>query len=260
MFALLFMLAQFQGPLPELGSFLEVTRSGLIDQLDEQELLAGYVYHRKRNREELDDDGRGKTSELEEHEIVQFNTGYFERLVSRNGVPLPEQELKRHKDRDSGPPFTPKSREDRLAMIDDMFRVWEFQMIRRQVIRGRPAIMIAFAPKKDAKPKTLSGKWMFRNSEGVAWIDEDDHRIVRMRTVVTKDMSLAWGMFAKVHKGTEITREWRKVNNEVWLPAWTQRRIRARAFMIGFHFVEIEEYSDYRKFNVETKLRFDSPK
>lgn len=255
---LLFMLTPQQSPLPDLGRFLEATKAELIVQLDEEELLKGYVYRRKTSHEKVGRGGGIKDTEVVEHEILQLDAGHVERLVSKNGVPLPEQELKKHKA--SGPPFAPKSHEDKLAMIDDMFRVWDFQMIRRQNIAGRPAIMIAFAPKKNAKPKTLSGKWMFKNAEGVAWVDETDRRIVRMRTVVIKDISLAWGLFAKVHKGTEVTREWRKVNNEVWLPSWSQKRIRARAFMVGFNFVEIEEYSDYRKFDVETKLRFDSPK
>jgi hypothetical protein len=263
------LIAQSQRPLPNPELFLQATRSQLILQLDEHELLKGYVYRRKTTREKLGRDGMAKDGQVVEHDIFEFNDGPQEKLISRNGVPLAEpnpekqddQENKENwKKNESGPPFAPKSRQDREAMIDDMFRVWNFQMVRREFIAGRPALLIAFGPKKDAKPQTLAGKWMFKNSEGVAWVDEADHRIVRMRTVLIKDVTLGWGLVAKVHKGTEIIREWRKINNEVWLPSWSQKRLRARAFMMmGSNLREIEEYTDYRKFNSETKLDFVSP-
>lgn len=255
-FLILLMMSQPQRPLPRLEQFLEATKTELTLQLDEDEVLKGYVYRRKTSHEKLGRDGMAKNGEVVEHDLFQFDAGSYAQLISKNGVRVFEQELEKQ---DSGPPFAPKSRDDRGAMIDDMFRVWNFQMVRRDLIGGRPAVVIAFEPKREAKPKTQAGKWMLKNSKGVAWVDEADHRIVRIRTVLINDISLAWGMVAKVHKGTEVTREWRKVNDEVWLPSRSQKRFRGRAFMVGFNFLEIEEYSDYRKFDVETKLRFGSP-
>ena len=246
MSVLLFLLLQFE-PLPDLDEFLEITKAELVEQLDEQDLLEGYTYRRRTIRDD----------QVKEHDIFQFDAGLYTRLVSKNGVIARRQDLEKQ---GSGPPFSPKSDEDRRAMIDDMFRVWSFQMVRRDNVQGRPALVIAFEPREDAKPQTRSGRWFFRNTRGVAWVDELDHRIVRMHTTVINDISLAWGLFAKVHKGTEILREWRKVDDEVWLPSMSLKRFRARAFMVGLNFQEIEQYFDYRKLDVETKLQFCSPK
>jgi hypothetical protein len=267
-FILLLLMFQTQRPLPSLDQFLQATKAELMLQLDEDELLKGYVYRRKTSQDTLGRNGIPKGGEVAEHEVFQFDEGPYEKLVSRNGVPVRDGELQKQDEEhltkgwtkdDSGPPFAPKSREDREAMIEDMFRVWRFQMVRREFIAGRPAVVIAFGPKKDAKPNTLAGRWMFKNSEGVVWVDEADHRIVRSRTVLINSVSLAWGLFGKVHKGTEIIREWRKINDEVWLPSRSQTRLRGRAFLVGFNFLKIEEYSDYRRFDVETKLEFGSP-
>ena len=246
MSVLLFLFLQFE-LLPDLNEFLEITKAGLVEQLDEEEVLEGYTYRRRTIRD----------NEVKEHDIFQFDMGLYTRLISENGVSAREQDLEKQ---DSGPPFVPKSEKDRRAMIDDMFRVWSFQLVGRDSVRGRTALVIAFEPRKDAKPQTRSGKWFFRNSKGVAWVDERDHRIVRMHTTVIKDISFAWGLFGKVHKGTEILREWRKVNDEVWLPSMSLKRFHARAFMVGLSFQEIEQYFDYRKFDGETKLQLGSPK
>jgi hypothetical protein len=265
--ALLLGLLQVSRPLPDLHQFLQATKAELIIQLEEEELLKGYTYRRQTVRENRSGDGDLKGVDVLEHEIFQLDSGPYQKLVSRNGVPLSADELRKQDEArkkgaastKGGPPFFPKTRTDRLEMIEDMFRVWDFQLFRRELHNGRLTIVIAFAPRKGAKPKTLAGKWMFKNAQGVAWIDEADHRLVRLRTVLIDDVSLAWGLFAKVHKGTEITREWQKVNDEVWLPSWSQKRLRARAFWVGVHFLEIEHYADYRKFDVETKLHFSSP-
>ncbi len=268
MLFLLLMLAQVQRGLPNSEEFIEAAKAELVFQLDEDKLLKGYAYRRTTSHEKLGRDGTAKETELIEHEIFHSDRGRYEKLISRNGVPLRDEELRKQDEelarkgsrkRDSGPPFAPKSRDDQRAMIDDMFRVWDFQMVRREIIAGRPAIVIAFAPKPGVAAKTSSGKWMFKNARGVAWVDEADHRVVRIRAVVNNDISVAWGVVAKLHKGTEIIREWRKVNDEVWLPSWSQKRIHGSAFMVGFNFIEIEQYSDYRKVDVETNLRFGSP-
>jgi hypothetical protein len=245
--SLLIWLTLAQQPLSYLSEFLQVTRTQLALQLDEEDLMQGYTWRRRTIR------GTG----MKEHDVFQFDSGLYTKLVSENGVSIPRQDLEKQ---DSGALFVPKSDSDRVAVIEDMFRVWNFEMVGRESLYGRPTIVIAFEPHRNAKPETRAGKWLFRNSRGVAWIDEEDHRIARMHTIVTNDISLVWGLFAKVHKGTEIIREWRKVNDEVWLPSMSLKRLHARAFLVGVNFQEIEQYYDYRKFGVETNLLFDSPR
>jgi hypothetical protein len=228
----------------------------LILQFDEREILNGYVYRRRTSRDELGRNGIAKGSAVVEHDIFQFDAGAYARLISKNGVPIPEQGLDKE---DSWLPFVPNSRSEQEAVIEDMFRVWKFQLVRRDSIAGRPALVVAFEPIANSKAETRTGNWMFKSAKGVAWIDAADHRIVRLRAVLINDISLGWGVVAKIHKGTEITREWRKVDNQDWLPSWSQKRLSGRAFMLGFSFLEIEEYSDYRKFALETNLRLGSP-
>jgi hypothetical protein len=53
-----------------------------------------------------------------------------------------------------------------------------------------------------------------------------------------------------------IHAERRKVNDEVWLPSRTEVTLSARILLLkGIHIREILEYSDYKKFNVETIIK-----
>jgi hypothetical protein len=228
-------------PLPELDSFLDATRSALVEQLDEDSLLEGYAYRRRTIREET----------VSEHDIFRFDSGRYEKLISENGIYSKPSDL----DKVSGRSDTNPS-----ALIDDMFRIWDFQMVGRETVRGRPAIVVAYAPRHEAKPQTRSGRWFLKNARGVAWIDEQDHRVVRFHTEVMNDISLAWGLLAKVHKGTEVVREWQKVNDEIWLPSMSIKRVRARALMVGVQVEEIEQYFDYRRLDIETKLPPGGPR
>jgi hypothetical protein len=227
-------------PLPALDELLQLTKAQLIEQFDENALLRGYSYRRRTIRD----------NDVKEHNIFQFDNGGYSKLIRENGVAVHAEDLEKH---DSGGLLSPKT-------VDDMFRVWTFQLVSREIVSGRPTLVVTFEPQKNSRPETRYGKWLFKNSKGVAWIDEEDHRLVRMRIVFINDVSVGWGLVAKLYKGTEWIREWRKSDDEVWLPSMSLTRVKGRAFLVGIDFQEIQQYFDYRKFDGETKLRFDSPK
>src|SRR5687768_10377850 len=96
-----FGLLQFQ-PLPDVDEFLEITKSELVHQLDEEELMQGYTYRRRTIRD----------TDVKEHDIFQFDSGLYTKLISENGVLVLKQDLQKQ---DTGRPFAPKSPEDRIA-------------------------------------------------------------------------------------------------------------------------------------------------
>ena len=130
-----------------------------------------------------------------------------------------------------------KARRRTSAAIDDLFRIYDIRMIRREPIDGHATIMATLDPKEDVRPQTDDGKIM-RNFKARAWVSETDYELVRIEIEAIRDLSFGMGLLARVHKGTVATFERRKVNNEVWLPAkvtWTAsgrlllvRRLRLR--------------------------------
>src|SRR5207237_4319277 len=88
-----------------------------------------------------------------------------------------------------GPFNRPKSGtqaiEEAKAFVDDLFRVMDFKLVRRENIRNRSAIVVEFSPKKDAQPRTRAGMVLTR-SKGEAWVDEEDGVLTRLQSRFTE--------------------------------------------------------------------------
>jgi hypothetical protein len=153
-----------------------------------------------------------------------------------------------------------KARKRYSAAVDDLFRIYDIRLIRRESIGGHVTIAATLDPKEGVKPQTDDGKIM-RNFRARAWVSESDYELVRIEVEAIRDLSFGMGLLARVHKGTVATFDRRKVNNEVWLPAkvtWTAsgrllllRRLRLRG---------ISEFSGYKKFTVDTSTTYSPPK
>jgi hypothetical protein len=96
---------------------------------------------------------------------------------------------------------------------------------------------------------------------GRAWIDEEEHQVARIEAEVIEPFSIGLaGILAKLQKGASITEERRKFNDEIWLPVKTEVSLNARVLLLaGISFHQIVEYSDHKKYNVDTILKFPKP-
>src|SRR5581483_2737017 len=167
----------------------------------------------------------------------------YRRLVSKNGEPVNGAKPQK---------VYGRSRKDEEKVIDDVFAGYEMRIVAREDVDGRPAIRIEFKPRPRYNPKTREGRIM-RRVAGEAWVNEGDHQLVRLDAEAIDTISVGFGLLAKLQKGAKIQAERKKINNEAWLPARTEVSLTARILLLkGFHLREVREYSDYRKFNVET--------
>ena len=126
----------------------------------------------------------------------------------------------------------------------------------RETIDGEQTIVGTLTPNADAKPRTDDGK-MMRHFQVRAWISENEYEVVRVELDAIDDLSIGWGLFARIHKGARATYQRRKVNNEAWLPAdvtWTGT---ARVLLLK-HLRERgkSQFFGYRKFSVGTSTTF----
>jgi len=257
-------------PLPDVDSLWAKVRPGLAARYFEFEALKGYTYKRNAVIDEL---GRGdvvKKTQSTESEVYFFDSGRFEKMIRINGQ-APSEDFVRKQDqafqnlrskgpaRKSGwPPWnqrkTPKELDERLT---DLFNAFDFTVVRREMRFYRPTIVIDFKPKKRPQLKTMVARMMLTKMEGTAWIDERDSELAKVEIRYFKDVKVALGMLATLGDESESTREWRKVNDEIWLPLRNDTRVKGRAwfFVDGFNMRIREEFSDYKKFTVTTNLK-----
>ena len=264
-------------PLPDYDSFAAQVRKRLATDEDRQ---SSYTYIERRTEQKVDSSGHPTTSSVKVYEIYPGLPGQelYRRLIEEDDRPVPPDALAR-KDRDRQEDVEKylkaqssesqrqeaarerdKARRRMNAAVDDLFRIYDIRMIRREAVDGHGTILASLSPRPGVKPQTDDGKVM-RNFKALAWISESDYEIVRVEIEAIDDLSFGLGLLARVHKGTTATFERRKVNNEAWLPAkvtWTAsgrllllRRLRIRG---------VSEFSGYKKFTVDTSATFGGPK
>jgi len=259
-------------PLPELKPFLAELRKTLHT---DRHLLSQYTYTEKQTLMQLDSKGAPKTTEVNAFEVFPGSperVGYRRRIV-RDGAPLTPAELKKedqqvekrveaaeHRRSRITPPERERNRVDRLRreeqIIDDALGVFDVEMAGRETIGGRPAILLNFWPRAAYKPKTSEGKNM-QHVAGRAWIDEEDYQVARVELEVIDPISIGLGILAKLQKGASIVADRRKFNDEIWLPMRTEITLNGRVLLVkGFNIRWINEYSEQKKYTVDTILKF----
>lgn len=231
-------------PLPELKQFLAEFRKTLHT---DDVLLSQYTYTETRTHTELGSGGTPTKTETDIYHVTRGPDGLvYRQLVSKNDVAVSgakPQNVER------------TQRKDEPKIIDDVFAGYDMQIVGREDLDGRPAIRMRFIPRAGYSPGTRLGK-ILQHVAGEAWINEADHQMVRIDAEVVDPISIGFGFLARLQKGAIIHVERRKINNEAWLPYKAEVSLRARILLLkGLHIRETFEYSDYKKFTVETTIK-----
>jgi hypothetical protein len=274
--ACLLLLAVFpleqEKPLPEQTSFMEDFRKNLHAP---DKLLSRYTYTENETEMTLDSKGKIKKTETNVYHVFHGTEEWqtYERQISKNGVPLTQKELEKQdgKERERVEKETRKraswseskrqqekakaEREERES-TDDIFATFEYQLVQREMLNGVPAILVNFKPKKNYKPKTGDAKNL-QHVAGRAWIAEDDHQLVKLEAEVIDQIKIGAGLLAKLQKGSTLALELLKINDEIWLPVKFEMLLNGRLLLLkGLNMRIIVEFSEHKKFNVDTILDF----
>ena len=235
-------------PLPEPKTFLAETRKKLHP---DEVLLSEYTYSEKITDIAIGSDGQSRKTEVSVYEVTRdAKSGQtYRRLVSKNGSPVNSSKPEKVGQRRG------RSRSDEDKTIDDVFAAFDFRIVSREDLSGRPAIRVAFRPHANYRPKTFTGKF-FSHVEGEAWVNEEDHELVRLDAELIDNFSIGFGLLAKMQKGAHIYVERQKINDEIWLPAAAAVSVNGRVLAMKVNRRITVEYSDYKKFNVDTVIKF----
>jgi hypothetical protein len=91
-----------------------------------------------------------------------------------------------------------------------------------------------------------------------AWVSESEYEVARVDLEAIDDLSIGFGLLARVHKGTQASFTRRKVDGEAWLPATATYTASARVGLVKVMRVRgTSEFSAYRKFTVGTSTTFN---
>jgi hypothetical protein len=265
-------------PLPDYATFMAEVRKRLeADDVRQSD----YVYVETRREQKLDATGTSTKETLDVFESYPAlpNESRWQRQIVKDGKPVPPGDLavvdrdrqkkvleyaktlerNPEKVRDAERKKHDERRRDSDRAVDDALRVYDIKMLGREVVSGYGTIAFSFTPKKDARPQTSEGKIM-RHFAGKAWVSESDYEVVRLEAEAIETASFGLGLLARVHKGSKAAFERRKVNGEQWLPARATYSASARVMLVKVMRIGgTLEFSDYRKFSVQTDTKIGKP-
>jgi hypothetical protein len=155
--------------LPDAKTFIEDFRKTLHT---DRTLLGQYTYTEKETRITLDSKGKTNKTETNVYQIIRGAEDWrtYRRHISKNGVPLSDKELEKQdrKEQERVEKETRrranqslKEREGEKAkaerkereVIDEVFAIYDIQLVRRETIEGISTILVTFKAKPGYKAK-----------------------------------------------------------------------------------------------------------
>jgi hypothetical protein len=255
-------------------AFLEEVRRNLQS---DAALLEQYTFTETYTEQKLDGGGAVKKTKVETYEVYPSvePRKLYRRLVARDGRPVSEKELadqdRKHEEkmarreaRRAARSEAERARREAEAqrrereVIDEVFRMDDLRVTGREMVDGRPTIVVTFAPKPGYKPVTEGGK-VIQKFAGTAWIDEADRQLVRLEARLVENLGVGPIRIARLQKGASAYFARRKVNGEIWLPSEARFTGRAKVLLVfGGALDVMSRYFDYRKFSVGTEEEITS--
>ena len=145
-------------------------------------------------------------------------------------------------------------KEERI--IEELPHIYDISILGRQILDGRNAIILKIHPRPEYEPYSKETKILSKFA-GKVWFCERDYQLIKAEMELVDNISFGWGLFARLHKGTKIFYRRQYINDEIWLPAEVRFIGTARVLLLKkIRFNILNEFSNYRKFTVETSIKY----
>jgi hypothetical protein len=228
-----------------------------------------YTYLQREEEHKLDSQGNERSLETRNYEIMMLYGQQVRRLIARNDKPLSAQESAKEEKKirevmRKREQETPEQREKRLqkeardreearAFVREIADAYTFRRVATETRDGRETYIIDADPRAGFHPHLKDAKYLPK-FHGRIWIDSAETQWVKLDIEAIDTVS--WGLFlARLHKGSRISIELTRVNDEVWLPKSVSLKLSARvALLKNYNVVEDVSYRDYKKFRSDTKI------
>jgi len=192
--------AALSAPLPTLDTVLKRVAEQ-VEKVDENELMfkRGYSFTRVRKTEYKNSDGEVKKTE----EKTKNNNPLTKRVavVTKPAGVQPANGQGSAKETQANGADKPYERSD-FQIDDDMLGRFDITLVRREMLNGRPALVIDFKPtKRKVSEKSIKEK-LLNKAAGRVWIDEQESIPAKADLHLSAPVSVFGGLVGAVQKFT----------------------------------------------------------
>jgi hypothetical protein len=252
-------------PLPDIASMMHDVET---NQRKAEAIEKDYIYHSVETEQQVDGHGQVKKTVVTEADHYWLNGVPVRRVVKKNGKALTPEELAKEDDRiekesakahnrrekadAEGKPTGPRG--DDEITVSRLLELGSFTNPRREQLNGRDTIAVDYTGDPKAKTRNRAED-AIRDLRGTAWIDEQDHMLVRVQGQFINAFKVGGGLLVNIQKDTHFNFEQIKINDEVWRPAHLEAQGAARVLLFfNFNGSVHAVFSDYRKFRTTSTV------
>lgn len=237
--------------------------------MENDKLLRNYTYVERDDEHKLDNKGQVKSTEEKTYEVMELYSEQVQKLIEKDGKPLSQKEAakedeklqkiidkrKNESDDDRGKreQREEKEREDDRKFVLEIADAYNFRLVGTESLNGRDAWIIDAEPRPGFEPHMKYAN-ILPKFHGRVWIDKADLQLAKMDAECLDTVS--FGLFlARFHKGTRVTYEQIRVNDEAWLPLHLTAKVDVRVALLKNFNVDLDQtFRDYKKFRTSAKI------
>jgi hypothetical protein len=245
-----------------------IRRSTELDRRN-TETSRSYTFLQRQEQRDMDANGKLKKTESTTVDVTLLEGSPYRRLVARDDKPLSQKEQSKEEEKlqrsiADRRKETPEQRERRVAdwerkqqkqrePLKELPEAFNFTLAGEEAINGGVAYVIQGTPKPGYRPKTTSAAF-FPKVKLRLWIDKQDYQWVKI-DIESLDTISFGGFLLRLAKGSHVTIESARVNNEVWLPKRAEIKGSVRVALVHVLRGEIIfTFSDYKKFQTDSRI------
>jgi hypothetical protein len=236
---------------------------------ENDKLLHDYTYIERDVQNNLDGNGKTKSTEIKTYEVLEIYGEQVQRLIAKDDKPLDAKEAAKEEekiqkiidkrknesdqDRKRREEKEQKEREEEKKFTTEVADAYDFRLVGTETIGGREAWVIDGEPHPGFEPHIKEAKFLSK-FRGRVWIDKSDLQLAKLDVEAIDTVAVGW-VLARIHKGTRLVLEQNRINDEVWLPQHVSFKFDARfALFKGYKMDGDQTFRDYKKFRTSAKI------
>ena len=195
-------------PLPSMDFLLQKVIARAVTQEDKNDELfdMNYQYTRVRTWEYRNSAGELKSRE-EKRSVENKPLRLQILLASLRGkgykpVPPPPPVIKNEPLSETHSNIRGKALKVRDYSIPNLVKRFQFNLVGRDMLNGRPALVVDFKPLNDHLPVNQFADKFINQAAGRVWVDEEDYAIAQAHLYLTKQVNVLGGIVGSIWKFT----------------------------------------------------------
>ncbi|MGO9088533.1 MAG: hypothetical protein ACLP6G_03505 [Terriglobales bacterium] len=171
----------------------------------------------------------------------------IQKIVDQHKAESEEDRKKQEEEKEA------KRKEDSRKFVSAIVDSHDFKLVGTELADGWEAWVVDGEPRPSVALHDKEEKFVAK-FRGRLWIDKESMQLAKVDLEAIDTASVGW-VLARIHKGTRMTFERTRMDDQIWLPKHMSYKLDARvALFKGYNIEGDHTYRDYRKFRTSARI------